>query len=205
MSLRTLRWLTAILPIVVLAALDYVRHVIFPAFLHTTTGFLVTYIGILAGVFIFSEVVFRMIERMQREIVEQNRKLETLYSEGRRQAQQLKALHEAGWAITAELELETVLRKVVALSQELVGARYGALGVVDEQGQLGQFVTLGLDEETRRQIGPPPKGHGVVGVVLNTGRPLRVSNIGQHPASVGFPPNHPPMKTFLGVPIVSRN
>src|SRR3989304_1906502 len=104
MSFRMLRCLTAILPIAVLAGPDYVRDFFFPGFLNTWTGFAVVYTGLLLGVLIFSEIVFRLVERMQREIVEQNRKLAQLYREGQRQAQQLRALHEAGTALIAELD-----------------------------------------------------------------------------------------------------
>ena len=205
MSFRMLRWLTAILPIAVLAGLDYVRHFVFPGYLHTWTGFAVVYTGLLLGVLIFSEIVFRLVERMQREIVEQNRKLAQLYREGQRQAQQLRALHEAGTALIAELDLETVLQKVVDLSRDLVGAQYCALKVLDGEGYVGRFLNRGIDQETRERIGRMPEGRGVVGEVRRLGRPLRVADIGKHPSSVGFPPYHPPMKTFLGVPIVSRN
>ena len=205
MSLRTLRWLTAILPIAFLAGLDYFRHFVFQGFLHSWLGFAFVGAVIVLGVIVFSRAVFGVIERMQREIVAQNHRLSELYADGRRQAQQLRALHEAGRALTAELDLETVLQKVVDLSRELVDAQYGALAVVDEQGQFGSFLTSGIDQQTRAAIGHPPVGRGVVGAVLVAGKPLRVADIGKHPGSVGFPPHHPSMKTFLGVPIVSRN
>src|SRR3990172_1648976 len=205
MSFRMLRWLTAILPIAVLAGLDYVRHFVLPGYLHTWTGFAVVYIGLLLGGVIFSEIVFRLVGRMQRQIVEQNHKLSILYREGQRQAEQLRALHEAGTALTAELDLETVLQKVVDLSRGLVGAQYCALKVLDGEGYVGRFLNRGIDQETRERIGRMPEGRGVVGEVRRLGRPLRVADIGKHPSSVGFPLHHPPMKTFLGVPIVSRN
>ncbi|TAK31319.1 MAG: GAF domain-containing protein [Chloroflexota bacterium] len=205
MSLRKLRWLAAILPIAVLAWLDYVRHFILPAYLHTLVGFVLTYVGLLLGVLVFSEIVFRLVERMQREIVEQNRKLSELYREGQRQAQQLRALHEAGTALTAELDLETVLQKVVDLSRDLVGAQYCALKVLDGEGYVGRFLNRGIDQETRERIGRLPEGRGVVGEVRRLGKPLRVADIRKHASSVGYPPHHPQMKTFLGVPIVSRN
>src|SRR3972149_4340386 len=105
----------------------------------------------MVGVLIFSEVVFRLVERMQREIVQQNRKLSELYGEGQRQAHQLRALHEAGNALTAELDLETVLQKVVDLSRDLVRARYCALKVLDGEGYTGPFVNSGIDAETRER------------------------------------------------------
>jgi signal transduction histidine kinase len=188
-----------------LIGLDYVRHFIFPAFLHSWHGFAIIGAVLLLGVVVFSSGVFGLIERMQREIMEQNHRLSTLNAEARRQAQQLRALHEAGRALTAELDLETVLQKVVDLSRELVDARYGALAVLDEGGHFGRFLTSGIDWQTRERIGRPPVGRGVVGVVLEEGRPLRVADISTHRRSVGFPPEHPLMRTFLGVPIVSRN
>ena len=88
----------------------------------------------------------------------------------------------------------------------LVDARYGALGVLDETGtSLSQFITVGLDEETRRRIGTLPKGHGILGLLIREPRAIRLPDLAEHPDSYGFPPHHPPMKSFLGVPVRVRD
>jgi len=117
----------------------------------------------------------------------------------------LRALLEAGKAIGSELSLDALLERLVALAAELTGARYAALGVIDRTGlQLERFVTTGIDAETQRTIGELPRGRGILGVLINEAKPLRLHDLGQDPRSVGFPAGHPPMRTFLGVPILLR-
>ena len=117
----------------------------------------------------------------------------------------LRTLVETGVAISSELSLDGVLERIVEAAAELTGARYAALGVIDAAGTgLERFVTTGLDEQTRKQIGDPPHGRGILGVLIRDARPLRLHDLAQDPRSVGFPPNHPPMSTFLGVPILLR-
>ncbi|ESV60411.1 response regulator [Mycobacteroides abscessus MAB_082312_2258] len=111
------------------------------------------------------------------------------------------ALLDAVMAISSGLDLNMTLRQIVKAATELVDARYGALGVLGPDGMLTEFIYEGIDEPTRELIGPLPTGHGVLGVVIDEAKPLRLADIGRHPASVGFPPNHPPMRTFLGVPV----
>ncbi len=130
--------------------------------------------------------------------------LRRLERQAREHRERLYALHEANLSLTAELSQEAVLQKVVDLSCRLVGARYGALGIVDETGQIQSLITSGLSAEERARIGPLPRGHGLLGAVLKEGRPIRVADIQKDPRSVGFPPNHPPMKSFLGVPVVFK-
>jgi signal transduction histidine kinase len=111
----------------------------------------------------------------------------------------------AGVAIYAQHELDRVLQEVVDAAREVVGARYAALGVLDEgRTTLVQFVTSGMDDETRTQIGPLPTGHGLLGHVIRAGVPIRSADINTHPHRHGFPPHHPPMKSFLGVPVKGR-
>ncbi|MGB3328770.1 MAG: ATP-binding protein [Thermomicrobiales bacterium] len=114
----------------------------------------------------------------------------------------LLAAYRAALAVAAETDLEVVLRQLVELARGVVSARYGALGVADERGRLLRFIHSGIDEETAARIGPLPEGHGLLGVLIHEGKPLLVPNIAAHPLSVGFPPNHPPMTTLLGVPIL---
>jgi signal transduction histidine kinase len=116
----------------------------------------------------------------------------------------LEALVEAGIAIASGLELDVILTRLVGLACELTDARYGAMGVLDETGnRLSEFITQGIDAETRAAIGPEPTGQGILGVLITDARPLRLTDIAADPRSVGFPPDHPPMRTFLGVPVTT--
>ncbi len=117
----------------------------------------------------------------------------------------LRSLIEVGRSVVAERDLATVLERVVEVARELTGARYAALGVVnDDRTGLEQFITRGIDERTRSKIGELPHGRGVLGLLIDNPRPLRLDDVSRHPRSYGFPPAHPPMRTFLGVPIVIR-
>ena len=119
--------------------------------------------------------------------------------------ERLRAVLEAAIAVTSELSIEAVLQRIVEAAAKLTGARYAALGVIDQSGTgLENFVTTGFDEETIRSIGDFPRGRGILGVLIRDAKPLRLPELGADPRSVGFPPNHPPMKTFLGVPILLR-
>jgi len=116
-----------------------------------------------------------------------------------------RALVEAGIAITSELSLDAVLQTLIRIAAELTGARYSALGVIDRAGkELERFVTHGLDETARTAIGELPRGRGILGVLIEDARPLRLDDLTRDPRSVGFPPNHPPMHSFLGVPVMTR-
>jgi signal transduction histidine kinase len=110
-------------------------------------------------------------------------------------------LIESGLALSAELSLEKVLQRIVELSVELTGATYGALGVIDEGETITEFITHGVTAEQRHAIGHPPVGRGLLGVLIRDARPLRISDISADPRSVGFPPNHPPMRSFIGAPV----
>jgi hypothetical protein len=116
----------------------------------------------------------------------------------------MDGLLEAVLVVSSGLELDATLRQIVQAAVDLVDARYGALGVLGDDGMLTKFVYVGIDDDTRELIGPLPTGHGVLGVVIEDTEPLRLADLSQHPASVGFPPHHPPMRTFLGVPIRAR-
>ncbi|HEX6699769.1 MAG TPA: GAF domain-containing sensor histidine kinase [Gaiellaceae bacterium] len=117
----------------------------------------------------------------------------------------LRALLDAVAGLNSELSLDALLQRVVEVVGELTGARYVALGVIDASGStLERFVTTGVDEETREAIGDLPRGRGILGVLIRDATPLRLHDIAEDPRSVGFPPGHPPMRTFLGVPILLR-
>lgn len=117
----------------------------------------------------------------------------------------IDGLVDAMLTVTAGLDLDTTLRTIVHTAIELIDARYGALGVRGQDHELVEFIYEGIDEETRRQIGHLPQGRGVLGLLIDEPIPIRLENIHEHPSSVGFPSHHPPMRTFLGVPIRIRD
>ena len=115
-----------------------------------------------------------------------------------------RALLDAVVAISSDLDLHSVLYRIVVSACELTGARYGALGVIGHGGGLSDFVTHGVSQEQHRAIGDLPRGHGILGLLIDHPEPIRLSHIADHPQSYGFPPNHPPMESFLGVPVRIR-
>ena len=118
-----------------------------------------------------------------------------------RQNAQLKALNEANLLLSEERLVSSVLQRVVDMSRELSRARYAALGVLDEHGEMKAFLTSGIDETARAAMGELPSGKGLLGVMLERTEPLRIDSMPDHPKSVGFPPGHPAMTSLLGVPI----
>src|SRR5919201_550089 len=125
--------------------------------------------------------------------------------EGRLGERELSRLLDVGRGLVSELDLESVLRQVLDVARELTAARYAALGILAEDKQeLERFLYVGIDEETRRAIGPLPRGRGILGELIRQPQPLRLSQVSDHPRSYGFPSGHPPMHSFLGVPILIR-
>lgn len=187
LSTRALRWLAIIIPLVFWAGVLALRAILFPE----TRNLLATIYELVAigiGATLFSFAIFQVVQEREEEI--------------QRRSLQLAALHDAAIALTTELELQTVLQKVVDLAHDLVGARYGALGVLQPDGRyIEQFITAGITPEERAEMGALPRGHGLLGVLIREGTPLRIPNIDKDNRSVGFPPNHPPMHSLLGVPI----
>ncbi len=117
----------------------------------------------------------------------------------------LRALVGAGIALSSALPLDELLERLVQIAAGLTGARYAALGVIDRDGaELERFVTHGIDREEAEAIGALPRGGGILGVLIRDVETLRLHDLGDDPRSVGFPPSHPPMRTFLGVPVVLR-
>lgn len=117
----------------------------------------------------------------------------------------LRKLEVATSELITEVSLHGVLQRVVQVAAQVIGARYAAIGVVGPDGKiLESFTTYGIDAELQGTIGPPPSGHGILGLVIREGRPIRLPDLTAHPDSYGFPPGHPPMHSFLGVPIIGR-
>lgn len=116
-----------------------------------------------------------------------------------------RALVEAGIALTSELDLDAILSKLVSTAAELAGAKYAALGVLSrDRTYLERFITHGMTDEERARIGPSPRGRGILGVLITDARPLRLHDLATDPRATGLPANHPPMHSFLGVPVKLR-
>src|SRR5438445_10500526 len=113
-------------------------------------------------------------------------------------------LLETGLALSSELSLPALLQRIVDLAVEVTDARYGALGVLGSHGNLIDFLTAGVTPQERAAIGHLPEGRGILGVLIDDARALRLHNIADDPRSVGFPSNHPPMRSFLGAPVRAR-
>src|SRR4051794_23651155 len=117
----------------------------------------------------------------------------------------LRLLLDIGRSVFGELDLEVILTRVLAAARELTGARYAAVGVLaPDRRSLERFVTSGIDAELQARIGDLPRGRGILGLLIDDPKPLRLTDVGQHARSYGFPLDHPPMATFLGVPVVIR-
>ena len=117
----------------------------------------------------------------------------------------MQRLLDAVLVVAEDLDLDTTLRRIVEAAVDLAEARYGALGVLGTGGGLSRFLHVGIDEPTRARMGPLPEGKGLLGQLIRHPHPLRLADLSAHEASVGFPPNHPPMRSFLGVPIRVRD
>jgi signal transduction histidine kinase len=189
-TLRRLKWITVLSALGFIVILEVVRQALYP-YLPSLPGKLLMSAAVFIGCLFFFAALFTVLERIQAGLELRNR--------------ELLALHEAALGIYGELALEIVLQRVVDRARDLVDARYGALSVINEQNRIESFVTSGISDETRARIGAPPVGHGLLGVVLNEGQRLRTSDLSQDPRSVGFPPNHPPMRSLLAVPILCKS
>ena len=118
---------------------------------------------------------------------------------------QLRRLLDAVLSIGSELDLAEALKRIIEVATDMVDAEFGALGVLDETGtRLAEFITVGLDESQRAAIGDLPEGHGILGLLIVDPKPIRMPDLREHADSYGFPPNHPQMRSFLGVPVRVR-
>ena len=188
MTLRRLKLIAILTPVGTVCALETARFFVLGR-VSLAQRLVIDAVTVFAIV-VFSLIIFRFVDQMQNRLKRQNR--------------ELLALHAAGLDVASELALDSVLKKVVDQARLLVGAKYGAVSVIDDQGRIQSFVTSGISHEQRVAIGPPPVGHGVLGVVLREGQSLNLDDINKHSRSVGFPANHPHMKTLLAVPITCK-
>jgi signal transduction histidine kinase len=186
MTLKRLKLASILGALAVVAVLEGLRYLIAPPALSWPTRLLIDLV-VLTGAALCFGGIFRFAGRVERRLERRN--------------SELLALHAAALDICRELSLEVVLQKVVDQACQLLGARYGALSVVDAQNRIEAFLTAGLSPEERAKIGPPPQGHGLLGVVLREGQRLRLADLGRDARSAGFPPHHPPMRSLLAVPI----
>jgi signal transduction histidine kinase len=189
MTLKRLRLIATVMPILAVVAMEVARYLIVGSV--SWQQRLGLDLVLVASIILFTIIIFRFVGQMQQRLQRQN--------------EELLALHSAGLDVTADLSLEVVLKKVVEQARNLVGAKYGALSVVDRESRILSFITSGITPEQRAAIGPPPVGHGLLGIVMREGQHLRLDSIQSHPKSHGFPPNHPPMHSLLAVPIPCKS
>lgn len=190
-----LRLWAFVAPPALLVLLFALQYTLLDPLLARPAAFVVTVAVAVAGALALSLAIWRLFR--QSEAVVRH----ALESE-RHQSDQLEALSAAALSLTADLDLESVLQKVVDLSRRVIGARYGALAVLAPTGVIDQFLTSGIDPALRARLGPTPQGHGLLGVVIAERRVLRLDELSADPSSVGFPPEHPAMHALLAVPIV---
>ena len=190
MNLRSLRWLTILVTIIFLVALELIRAFVIEPILPGPAAHLVGAPIVLLGILAFSSWVFRRLQAQQERILDQNRVLQ--------------ALNAAGLSLAGDLGLESVLQRVTDEARVLSVARYAALGVLDDDGHLDQFITSGLEPDVEALIHHLPRGQGLLGALIEDPRPLRLAAITSDPRSAGFCANHPPMASFLGVPVLSK-
>ncbi|HXU30635.1 MAG TPA: GAF domain-containing sensor histidine kinase [Thermoanaerobaculia bacterium] len=187
--LKRLRWFALGGLLLFMIGVEAARIVLRP-YTGSVAGNLVMDLAVLFGMMILFGFFFEQLGQLYRRVERQNRELE--------------ALRIASVAVYGELALDAVLQRVVEQARSLLGAHYGAISVLDAGQRILAFVTSGISPEERERIGRPPEGRGVLGVPLLEGQRIRLANLGAHPRSVGFPPNHPPMSSLLAVPITCR-
>jgi len=190
MTTTRLKWLSFLGLALFVVALDQVREVLYPD-LRTVGGrALLGALVFTAGIFLLG-LLFAVLQRQEQSL--------------ERQSAELLALHHAALDLGGELGLDQLLQKVVDGARTLIGARYGALSVIDREARIEAFVVSGLTESQRDRIGDPPVGRGLLGVVLEDGQRLRIPSILRHPRASGFPDGHPEMSSLLAVPIRCRS
>lgn len=197
-TLRRVKTWAIVLPILFLLGLEGIQYAVLEPRMSREAVHATMAVIFLLGVVMFSSIVWRAVERIEAE-------LQSAYDAARAQSEQLAALHTAALQITSERDPDAVLQQVVESSCHVLGARYGALSVLGPGNTIERFVTTGMDPATLAKLGPPPKGHGILGIVTASRKPLRLDDLTSHPSFSGFPPDHPPMKTLLAVPVLYKD
>lgn len=189
MSFQRLKWLVAASPLLVVVVLEYSRWALGPALSSWQGRLMMDGVILMVAVFFYA-AVSHFIGVLMQTLERQNR--------------ELTALRNASLDITSDLSQDGLLQRIVDQARILLDCRYGALAVYDLGGRLEAFVTSGIDPATRRSIGDPPLGKGLLALPLNHGQTLRLQDLGTHERSVGFPDNHPAMRSLLAVPVLCR-
>jgi len=201
---RRLRIAVVVLPSLLIAGLLALEFFVIEPVFSSELSHLITLVIGVAGVMAFSLAVFDQLSVLQARDRANTQQLRDLADALEQKRQQLQAVNAAGLALTSELDRDAVLQRVADQARLVAKAKYAALGVFDEEGVLESFTTSGITAEQRSRIGRVPRGNGLLGVLRADHRPLRLRDLRGHPSSVGFPPEHPPMATFLGMPILLR-
>jgi signal transduction histidine kinase len=189
MRLSRLKW-TLFLVLLLFFAFLELSAVSLGPLLTTWKGRLLMDLVALVGFLFVAGLAFDRVSQMHARLERQNR--------------ELLALHRAGLDIYGNLSLDTVLQKVVDQAAQLLDARYGAISVINGDGSIQQFITSGLSPQTRKAIGPPPMGRGLLGISLHHGQRLRIADVDVDARSAGFPENHPHMRSLLAVPVLCK-
>lgn len=177
------------MPLVLVATLEIFHWLVGPWVSPWVDTFLVGALAAVVVALFYAQVIDRLAE-VRKSLERQNR--------------ELLSLHQAGLSVVADLSLESVLQTVVDRARSLIETEYGAISIIDDESEIVSFLTSGLPADAHARIGDPPRGRGLLGVVLEQGTRLRLDDIARDPRSVGFPPHHPPMHTLLAVPVVCK-
>ncbi len=201
---RRLRITALVLPSLLIAALLALDYFLIRPLVAPGLSQLITLLIGVAGILAFSTAIFNQLSALQLRDRANTERLRTLADELEDRRKQLQAVNTAGLALTSELDRGEVLQRVADQARLVANAKYAALGVFDEDGNVETFTTSGISEEQRARIGPLPRGRGLLGYLQRERKPLRLHDLHAHPSSVGFPKDHPPMRSFLGTPIILR-
>jgi len=201
---RRIRIAALVLPSLLIAALVALDYFVIERIFPSGVSHLLTLIIGVAGVLAFSTAIFNQLSVLQARDRAISERLRITADQLEEKRKQLQAVNSAGLALTSELDRDEVLQRVADQARLVANAKYAALGVFDEEGVVETFTTSGISEEERARIGPLPRGQGILGYLARERKPLRLRDLHAHPASIGFPKDHPPMNSFVGAPILLR-
>jgi len=188
-ALRNLRRLTVVAPVLFVAGVEVLLHVVFDGYFSRLAAMAITLSAVVIGAAIFSVFVFGILSRIQRRLLERNR--------------QIAAVQAASVSLASDLTLEPLLQKFVDLARAITNARYAALAIAASGKAIDLFITSGISKEERERIGATPTGRGLLGII-HEGTVVRLRDLTSDPRSVGFPPGHPKMRSLLGVPVIYK-